>query len=385
MNSETWNTRNIGDLINLEYGTGLTETTRSGSGFPVYGSNGIVGYHNSYSVNGPGIIVGRKGSVGAVHWSSSSFWPIDTAYYVTLKKENDLRWCYWALQYAALQRLDSSTGVPGLNRNDVYKLKIQEPPYPEQIQIAQILDTVDEAIQRTEQLIAKLKAIKQGLLHDLLTRGLDQNGQLFKSRPESVIALSGVAEVDPSPTKKIPNMDEVVSFIPMTDVSDDGIWTGNQKRFLHDVYQGYTAFQENDVLFAKITPCMENGKGCHAIGLENSIGFGSTEFFVLRAKPGFSPRFIYYWTLTAIVRRKAAAFMIGSAGQQRVKREFFDNFEIPLLPFSMQERITTVLDVQEARIQTEKVYLDKLKLIKKGLIHDLLTGKVRVNTKFEKS
>src|SRR5262249_32898608 len=106
------------------------------------------------------------------------FWPIDTAYYVVPKAETDLRWLYWLLTKTDLKRLDAATGVPGLNRNDVYSLKAHLPRSPYQPQIAAVLDTVDEAIAKTEAVIAKLRQVRAGLLHDVLTRGLDANGQL---------------------------------------------------------------------------------------------------------------------------------------------------------------------------------------------------------------
>jgi len=283
-----------------------------------------------------------------------------------------------------IQARRTGTGVPHVPKDLCDILIVPIPKSAgEQRAIGRILDAADEAIAKTEALIAKLKAIKQGLLNDLLTRGLDENGELARSQPKSVIPISGIADIDPPLTMALPDMDEMVSFIPMTDVSDNGEWTGHQRRVLREVHRGYTPFQNNDVLFAKITPCMENGKGCHLDGLVNGIGFGSTEFFVLRAKPGFSARFIFYWMVTPIARRKATAFMIGSAGQQRVKRAFFDKFEVPLLPFAMQEKVTAILDVHEARIREEQEYLGKLKAIKKGLMQDLLTGRVRVNTNQE--
>src|SRR5437016_13460181 len=87
----------LGTLFELEYGAGLSEQERSGVGYPVYGSNGVVGKHSHYLVEGPGIIVGRKGSVGEVHWSSESFWPIDTTYHVIPKTRVNLRWLFWLL------------------------------------------------------------------------------------------------------------------------------------------------------------------------------------------------------------------------------------------------------------------------------------------------
>lgn len=112
---------------------------------------------------------------------------------------------------------------------------------------------------------------------------------------QPLVALSELAEVNP-PASATSNGATEVSFIPMSNVSDGGQWIERQTRRLDQVRSGYTPFREGDVLIAKITPCMENGKGCHATQLVSGLGFGSTEFHVLRARPGNDPRFIYHWT-----------------------------------------------------------------------------------------
>jgi len=185
-------------------------------------------------------------------------------------------------------------------------------------------------------------------------------------------SISDAAYINPSLTKAVAPEQEV-SFIPMADVSDTGRWTGRQTRKQREVSVGYTAFQEGDVLFAKITPCMENGKGCHAVGLVNGVGYGSTEFHVLRAKPGTSDRFLYFWSITDEVRKKAEAFMIGSAGQQRVQASFFNHFRIPRLQEDEQAVVARILDAANEAIAKTETLIAKLKAIKQGLLHDLLT------------
>lgn len=86
-----WSVAPLGQLIELVYGAALADEDRSGSGFPVFGSNGIVGYHDQPLIAGPGIVVGRKGSVGALAWSDRDFWPIDTTYWVNVRTTLDLR------------------------------------------------------------------------------------------------------------------------------------------------------------------------------------------------------------------------------------------------------------------------------------------------------
>lgn len=189
----------------------------------------------------------------------------------------------------------------------------------------------------------------------------------------SKVPITELAEINPPVSVGGLSDDSFVSFIPMADVSDKGQWTNRQTRKLREVISWYTIFKESDVLFAKITPCMENGKGCHAVGLESDIGFGSTEFHVLRAKSSADPRFVFHWTQSEMLRRSAEAKMIGSAGQQRVPTDFFETFEVLLFDSDEQRRIAEVLDAVGSAIQRTDMVINKLKWMKAGLLQDLLT------------
>ena len=172
---------------------------------------------------------------------------------------------------------------------------------------------------------------------------------------------------------------DAVSFIPMSDISESGQWTTKQTRPLRSVSFGFTAFEDGDVLVAKITPCLENGKGVHAVGLQNGIGFGSTEFHVLRAKSGVNPRFLFQLTQWRDFRRAAESQMVGSAGQKRVQRQFFDEFRIAAFRSEEQHRIAHILDTLDTAIHETEAIITKLKAVKQGLLHDLLTRGIDVN------
>jgi len=152
------------DILTLEYGHALRKDARDSSGdVPVAGSNGVDGWHSEALVDGPGIVIGRKGSAGKVTWFDTDFWPIDTTFYVTLKIDSYLRWVYYLLNYLQLDRLSIVTGVPGLNRNDAYRQQFSLPPYSEQRRIAEILDQADalrkkraEADKKTEKILPAL-------------------------------------------------------------------------------------------------------------------------------------------------------------------------------------------------------------------------------------
>lgn len=120
---EGWERRSVGDVAQLAYGKALKEETRVEGPFPVYGSSGIVGTHQAALVAGPAIVVGRKGNVGSVFWSTTDFWPIDTAYFIP-KDQSDF-WLYLALPHVGFQNTDG--GVPGLNRDFAYSRKIIKP------------------------------------------------------------------------------------------------------------------------------------------------------------------------------------------------------------------------------------------------------------------
>jgi len=138
------NSRLLGDICDFAYGDSLPEERRRGGIVPVYGSNGVVGRHNSAITSGPTIVIGRKGSIGEIRWSDKPCFPIDTTYYIeTTKLPCELRWLYYALLQLDLTRFNKSAAVPGLNREDAYEKRIQFPTVAEQRYIAAQLDQAD--------------------------------------------------------------------------------------------------------------------------------------------------------------------------------------------------------------------------------------------------
>lgn len=125
---EGWEITTVEHLIELVYGKSLKKQDRTDGPYPVYGSGGIAGYHNSALVSGPGIVVGRKGTVGSVYWESRDFYPIDTTYYVKTRNGCSLVFAYYMLQTLGLNDMNTDAAVPGLNRNNVYRLEI--PNFP---------------------------------------------------------------------------------------------------------------------------------------------------------------------------------------------------------------------------------------------------------------
>lgn len=135
-----------------------------------------------------------------------------------------------------------------------------------------------------------------------------------------------------------------VSFVPMQNVSEKGEIDSSNIKKLFDVKKGFTYFRENDVLFAKITPCMENGKGAVARGLKNDIGFGSTEFHVIRPNDNINSVWLYTYTTFDSFRKDAEKKMTGSAGQKRVPISFFENYKIAIPPIELQNKFEAIVE-----------------------------------------
>jgi len=159
-----WDCAPLKERIELAYGRALHEEDRKQGPVDVYGSNGKVGKHSQSLVDAPGILVGRKGTVGAVHYAVQPFWPIDTVYFVRTLSNDNLRYVFHLLNYLPLQKLNAATGVPGLSRRDAYALRGAFPPPEEQDAIARILDAVDMSIEQTYESLKQAGLLKKALL-----------------------------------------------------------------------------------------------------------------------------------------------------------------------------------------------------------------------------
>ncbi|TVM14230.1 hypothetical protein DPQ33_17710 [Oceanidesulfovibrio indonesiensis] len=260
-----------------------------------------------------------------------------------------------------------------LGQKEFGRVVVPTPPLPEQKKIARILSIWDKAIETVDKLIENSQQQKKALMQQLLTgkkRLPGFSGEWKKVR------LGKVAQINPKKSAK--PKDGLVSFVPMEAVSETAHITSLTTRNYDEVSKGFSAFADNDVLVAKITPCFENGKGAQAANLVNGIGFGTTEFHVIRAKKDLYSRFIYYITNSYEFRFRGEANMQGSAGQRRVPTDFLKAYPIHLPPFEEQKSICARLDSLTSTIQV--LYNNKAFFTreKQSLMQQLLTGKRRV-------
>ena len=174
-----------------------------------------------------------------------------------------------------------------------------------------------------------------------------------------------------------------VSFVPMQKVSETGDIDVSEIKLFQEVKKGFTAFRDGDVLLAKITPCMENGKGAIAKGMSNGVGFGSTEFHVLR--PNYSQitsEWLFYLTSWEVFRKDCEVHMTGSAGQKRVPKAFLDKYEIRIPTLDEQQNLVRVLDCICNLISLRKQQLAKLDELAKARFAEMFGDPVQNNKKW---
>ncbi len=180
-----------------------------------------------------------------------------------------------------------------------------------------------------------------------------------------------------NPRKPRDLSDEVeVGFVPMANVSESGRLIEFDEVKSKSVNSGYTYFEDGDILIAKITPSFENGKGCIADNLPNGIGFGSTEFHVLRPKE-VNTEFLHFHTRYYKFRIKGGLNMTGTAGQKRVPTDYLRNYKIATPPLIEQKKIAEILSTWDRAIEQTQKLIDAKQRLKKGLMQQLLTGRMR--------
>ncbi|MBU2805715.1 restriction endonuclease subunit S, partial [Acidithiobacillus ferridurans] len=396
---EGWGVSAIKRLATFIYGDALPIEVRNTDGnVPVFGSNGSFGIHDQPNTRAPVILIGRKGSCGALNWSNVPVFAIDTVYFVDDRTcSANLHWFFWSLHIANLEAASQDTGVPGLSREFAHSTMLPVPPEEEQQAIASFLDAetsrMDTLITEYKTLIDLLKEKRQALISQAVTKGLNPDVPMKDSGVEwlgdvpehwSVRRLRFIANLNPSKSE-CSNIgeDEEVSFLPMEAIGDDGSLNLEHVKPINEVNSGYTYFRNGDVTIAKITPCFENGKGAVMSGLKGHIGFGTTELIVVRPEQNISiSEYIHLIFVSAYFRKLGESWMYGAGGQKRVPDEFVRNFKIRVPPIDEQRTIAAFLDTEIARIdalvQDAGNGINLLRERRMTLISDAVTGKIDV-------
>jgi len=253
------------------------------------------------------------------------------------------------------------------------------PSQKERRGIVGVLGVVDSVIAKTGEVIAKTERLKKGLMQTLLTRGIGHKE--YKQTPIGtipktweVVKVEDVAEIR---RNKSINDFEKIAFIPMELIPDSQIFAKYEIKAKEDV-RSFTYCEAGDLLLAKITPSLENGKqGIVPSDVPNKIALATTEVFPICCKE-INKLFLFYVLKFSKFRNKIISSMIGTTGRQRASKESVERLEIPLSPIEEQQKIAEILSDVDKKLELERNEKARLERTKAGLMDLLLTGKIRV-------
>lgn len=326
-----------------------------------------------YTLYEDDLLISLTGNVGRVALLKKEFLPAALNQRVACLRlkdsaQYDKSFLYYFLNsdYFENKCIQSAKGVAQKNMSTEWLKEYQIPnlSLEEQKEIAAVLNKISELISaRTMQLSKMDKFVKSRFIELFGMPGADDFGW-------GLTPLGSICYINPKKGQDHRLGSGVeVSFVPMSAVTEYGKIDATAVKEYDEVKTGFTYFAENDVLFAKITPCMENGKGAVARGLHNGLGFGSTEFHVLRPISGRSnPYWIYMLTAFSQFREDAASNMTGSAGQRRVPASFLENYCVAVPPIELQQQFATFVEqVDKSKLAIQQS-LEKLETLKKALM-----------------
>jgi type I restriction enzyme S subunit len=397
---EGWQPKSLRQLATINYGKSPAGILTDDGEYPVVGTGGTERLGNDYLYEGDSIILGRKGTIDRVYFATGRFWTIDTAYYLSGFVEALPRWLFYFLQTLDLRQLNEATGVPSLSRELLYKIAVPTPPRPQQEKIAEILSTVDRAIEQTQALIAKQERIKTGLMQDLLTRGIDEHGNL---RSEQTHTFKN------SPLGRIPVEWEVTDLGSIAEFVTSGS-RGWAKYYSHEgpiflrignLTRNHINLRLDDVVFVNPPPSSEGKRtsvltGDLLISITADLGiigvipaaFGEAyvnqHIALVRLSPAkASPRFIG-WFLSSRGGQTQIEKLNESGAKAGLNLPTIEKLTVPLPKSSSEQaRIAEILDSNTQQVNGHHRQLAKLRLLKTALMQDLLTGKKRVTSLLE--
>ena len=248
----------------------------------------------------------------------------------------------------------SAGGVQlNLSKKEILNVPIILPTIEEQKKLANLFKTIESFIYLRKKELLNLNLLNKSLFTTMFG---DPFSKVINKEEEKSF-LKDITIINPS-KKEIEEIKSnlEISFITMADISEDGQINVDNIKKLEDVKNNFTFFKENDVLFAKITPCMENGKGGVAKSLKNNIGFGTTEIHVLRPISNITnSQWIYHLTKLPLFRKDAEIHMTGSAGQKRVPTTYLANFKIKVPPIELQNKFAERIEkIEKLKFEIEK-------------------------------
>lgn len=307
---------------------------------------------------------------------------------------------YWIFSHLGQKQIKykiTGSAQPGLSSRFTKNFFVLKPPLPEQHKIAVILETVDNSIEKTDAIIEKYKRIKQGLMQDLLTKGIDENGNIrtekthkFKDSPLGsipeewkVVRLVEVVEkIKNGYVYSFSNIRKEGQAITRIETISEGFINKNKLGYINIELRHIACnylIKVGDILFSHINSYEHVGKTAIYNGDPSHLIHGMNLLLIRTKKHICNPFFLINFIKKNDVRDRVRNLSGQAVNQVSIKPSELSRFQISLPPISEQHRIVSILSKVDNTIEKEEAYKDKLEKIKQGLLEDLLTGKVRVN------
>lgn len=385
MGSE-WKEYELKDILTISYGKSLTKKDRIPGNYNVYGSGGVIGTNKNYLVEGPGIIIGRKGTVGSVYYEKGNFYPIDTTYYIEKSEKYDIKFIYYMLRQARLDKMNSHSAVPGLNREDLYRLKFRIPEKPEQQKIASILSAFDDKIELNNEMNKTLEEIAQAIFkHWFIDFEFpNENGEPYKSSGGEFVD----SELGPIPKGwKVVNLREILDnicdsvkpgkeieglpYVPIDIIERKSIALKQFKSW-EEAQSSLIKFKKDDILLGAMRVYF------HKVSIAPCEGITRKTCFVLRPKK----RFDLSYTLLLIFQDDTIKFADAHSKGTTMPYAVWDNglaeMKIALPTEKIRQRFNELLYPIISKIRDcifENLTLSQLR---DTLLPKLISGEIRV-------
>lgn len=375
-----WTNTNLGTEIELKYGKPLPEQNRAIGLYNVFGSNGAVGTHNEPLVDGPGIIVGRKGSVGKIAFSEADFWPIDTTYFVENKNQNNWYYLYYQLLFLKLDKLNSHSTVPGLNREQAYPITFIKPPQDEQLRIAAILHKIQKAIEVENKLLQATRELNKSTMKQLFTHGL--RGEKLKETeiglvPESwaIKKLEQVTTIERGKFSHRPRNDPEyyggqTPFVQTGDVVKSGGRITTYSQTLNE--KGLSVSR----LFSKGTILITIAANIGDTGILEFDSAFPDSIIGMAPFDGIFSEYLEYYLRTQKTKMNEQA---PKGTQKNINIEFLRPWLVPVPKIDEQQEIAHILQTIDQKIEVHEKKKSTLQDLFKTMLHKLMTAEIRVH------
>ena len=369
-----WTEYKLKDLCVINYGKGLGKSNIVNGNIPVYSSGGIIGFHNTYNVNSEGVIIGRKGNAGSVFYSDKPFFCIDTAFYIEPNNQYDLKYLFYKLVSMNLKNHKTGTAIPGLIRNDIYKLSISIPPLDEQKRIASALSKIDAYLENTIKLIEEKERFKRGIAKKLLTCKEGENipEARFKGFEDEwmEVAISKIGTIITGNTPSTKNesfWNGNNVWVTPTDIKQKYI-SNSERKLTDDGLKKSRKLPANTLLITCIASIGKNA-------ILKCEGACNQQINAIIPNKNYNVDFLYYLfeNEKSYLKFKAPQSVIKIMSKSEFSKLVF---KFPLL--EEQEKIGGYLSLLDKEIDNLKKQKELIKEMKRGAMQKLLSGGVRL-------